>query len=107
LQETRHVDHFTPIFFLRLSAVILCQLPDYENCDREAAENRRASAFGAVHGLCCIATGVFFANDADGGAFDLLGWFVCPRPNGPFHPTIARPASAYVSPAGGSDAVSD
>jgi hypothetical protein len=60
LQETRHVDYLTPIFFLSLSAVILRQLPGYENCDRD--QQKTGGDSRSAHDLCCIATQVFFAN---------------------------------------------
>ena len=49
-----------------------------------SAENRWRACSRSVHRPCCVATEVFFANDAGLWAFDLLSRFVCPRPNGPF-----------------------
>ena len=49
-------------------------------CDQRKTGGERVRCTG----LCCIATEVFFANDAGLWAFDLLSRFVCPRPNGPF-----------------------
>jgi hypothetical protein len=60
-----------------LSAVALRQLPRCQNAQRSSENRWRARS---VRGLCCIATEVFFANDADGGAFVLLSRFVSPLP---------------------------
>jgi hypothetical protein len=64
LQETRHVDYFTPIFFLRCPhSGILGILHSIRAAKMPAAISRKrvASAFGARP--CCVATEVFFAND--------------------------------------------